>query len=117
MGRDRGHEDQGPPEGAVHGRQDQSRMARPSEQVHQAQLLPRQKTLTLSGAIDTLQGTTVSRFESYRFVDKETIASIVGIESNEAIAAWYSPYTAFPPGWRPMWAGGYARHYTSPTTD
>ena len=77
---------------------------------------PGSRTLTLSGAINTVQGATVSRFESYRFVDEETMASIVGIESNKAIGAWYSPYTAFPPNWRPMWAGGYARQYSSPAT-
>ncbi len=69
---------------------------------------PAQKTLTLSGAVNTLQGTTVSRSESYRFVGTETIASTVGIQSDEAAAAWYSPYTDFPAGWEPMWAGGYA---------
>ena len=57
---------------------------------------PGSRTLTLSGAINTVQGATVSRFESYRFVDKETMASIVGIESNKAIGAWYSPYTDVP---------------------
>ena len=77
---------------------------------------PGSRTLTLSGAINTVQGATLSRFESYRFVDKETMASIVGIQSNKAIGAWYSPYTDFPPNWRPMWAGGYARRYSSPTT-
>ncbi len=75
---------------------------------------PGSRTLTLSGAINTVQGATVSRFESYRFVDKETMASIVGIQSNKAIDAWYSPYTDFPPNWRPMWAGGYAPSVQQP---
>ena len=78
---------------------------------------PASRTLTLSGATNNLQGTTVSRFESYRFVDNETIASIVGIRADKAIAAWYSPYTDFPASWEPMWAGGYAPSYSSPTTN
>ena len=44
MGRDRGHEDQRPAGGAVHGRQDQRMQgSAPPEQVHQAELLPRQQ--------------------------------------------------------------------------
>jgi hypothetical protein len=78
---------------------------------------PASDTLTLSGAINTVQGATVSRFESYRFVGNETIASTVGIESDRTLRAWFSPYTDFPPGWQPMWAGGNARHYNSPPTD
>ena len=117
MGRDRGHEDQRPPEGAVHGGQDQRMQgSAPPDSTPSWSLFPGSRTLTLSGAINTVQGATLSRFESYRFVDKETMASIVGIQSNKAIGAWYSPYTDFPPNWRPMWAGGYARRYSSPTT-
>ena len=78
---------------------------------------PASRTLTLSGAVNTVQGTTVSRFESYRFVGNETIASTVGIRSDRAALAWYSPYTDFPANWQPMWAGGYARYYDSPTSD
>ncbi len=78
---------------------------------------PASSTLTLSGAVNHVQGATVSRFESYRFVDNETIASTVGVQSDRAVRAWYSPYTDFPAGWEPMWAGGYARYYNSPTTD
>ncbi|HTT89174.1 MAG TPA: hypothetical protein VMF65_06425 [Acidimicrobiales bacterium] len=75
---------------------------------------PATRTLTLSGATNTVQSTTVSRFESYRFVGDETIASIVGIQANKAITAWYSPYTDFPASWEPMWAGGRTRNYNSP---
>jgi alpha-L-arabinofuranosidase len=75
------------------------------------------RTLTLSGATNTVQTTTVSRFESYRFVGNETLAAIVGIRSDEPVTAWYSLYTDFPAHWEPMWAGGYTRHYSSPTTD
>ncbi|HXW78508.1 MAG TPA: hypothetical protein VEJ84_03365, partial [Acidimicrobiales bacterium] len=75
------------------------------------------RTLSLSGATNTVQGITVSRFESYRFVGNETIAAMVGITSNAPVTAWYSGYTDFPADWEPLWAGGYTRHYSSPTTD
>ena len=72
------------------------------------------QTLTLSGATDDVQGTTVTRSENYRFVDNETIASTVSIEADKAATAWYSPYTDFPASWQTMWAGGYSGYYDSP---
>lgn len=72
------------------------------------------QTLTLSGAVDDVQGTTVTRSESYRFVDGETIAAMVSIESDKAATAWYSAYTDFPASWQTMWAGGYSGYYDSP---
>jgi hypothetical protein len=78
---------------------------------------PATRTLRLSGAVNVVDGTTVSRFETYRFVGQETVASTVGVRSGRPALAWYSPYTDFPPNWEPMWAGGYARYYNSPSND
>jgi hypothetical protein len=64
----------------------------------------RTATLTLSGASDTVQGTTLTRWESYRFTGQETIQAQVGISASggAAVKLYYSPYTDFPAGWRPL---------------
>ena len=77
---------------------------------------PTSRTLTLSGAVNTVAGTLVSRSESYRFVDNETIASVVRVQADKAAAVRYSPYTNFPESWEPLWAGGRSRDYSSPIT-
>ena len=76
---------------------------------------PSTQTLTLSGAVDTVEGTTVSRFETYRFVNSQTVASTVGITASASTTAYYTPYTDFPASWQPMWAGGDVRSLSTPT--
>lgn len=78
---------------------------------------PATQTLTLSGAINTIQGDTFTRFETYRLVNSQVIASSVGITSSGPATAWFTPYTSFHAGWRPLWLGGYSSYYDSPHND
>jgi hypothetical protein len=74
----------------------------------------RTKTLTLSGASNTVEGVEVSRYETYRFVSRDVIAARIGVSVNRPAVLWFSPYTDFNSSWAPLWVGGYSSHYQSP---
>jgi hypothetical protein len=67
---------------------------------------PRSQTLTLSDAVNTVGPATVSRTETYRFVNPEVIDSTIGVSATSPVELWYSPYTDFPASWQPMSVSG-----------
>jgi hypothetical protein len=74
------------------------------------------KTLTLSGAVNTVGDVQVSRYETYRFVSPDVIAARLGVKVSEPAVLWYSPYTDFNSAMKPLWVGGYSSDYSSPGT-
>jgi hypothetical protein len=77
---------------------------------------PATRTLTLSGAVNTVGDVRVTRYETYRFVSQDAIAARLGVRVSEPAVLWYSPYTDFNPAWKSLWAGGYSSDYSSPGT-
>ena len=74
------------------------------------------RTLTLSGAVNTVGDVQVTRYETYRFVSSDVIAARLGVKVSEPAVLWYSPYTDFNPAMKPLWVGGYSSDYSSPGT-
>lgn len=73
-------------------------------------------TLALSGAVNTVDGVKLTRRETYRFINSQVILASLSIESTGPVRVWFSPYTSFHPGWRPLWLGGFSSHYDSPVS-
>jgi hypothetical protein len=75
-------------------------------------------TLTLSGAVSQVGPATVSRSETYRFVNPDVIdAQVTTGATGSPIVFWYTPYTNFTKGLQPLWVGGNTNSYESPNSD
>jgi hypothetical protein len=79
---------------------------------------PSTATLTLSGAVDQVGPATVTRSETYRFVNPDVIDSQVTTgATGSPIVFWYTPYTNFSNGLQPLWVGGNTTSYESPNSN
>ena len=78
---------------------------------------PATATLTLSGASDQVGPATVTRSETYRFVNPFVIdAQVTTGTTGSPIVFWYTPYTNFSNGLQPIWVGGNTTSYESPNS-
>jgi hypothetical protein len=79
---------------------------------------PTTATLTLSGATDQVGPATVTRSETYRFVNPYVIdAQVTTGATGSPIVFWYTPYTNFSNGLQPLWVGGNTTSYESPNSN
>ena len=79
---------------------------------------PATSTLTLSGAVDQVGPASVTRSETYRFVNPFVIdAQVTTGTTGSPIVFWYTPYTNFSSGLQPMWVGGNTTSYESPNSN
>jgi hypothetical protein len=79
---------------------------------------PATATLTLSGAVDQVGPASVTRSETYRFVNPYVIdAQVTTGATGSPIVFWYTPYTNFSNGLQPLWVGGNTTSYESPNSD
>jgi hypothetical protein len=79
---------------------------------------PATATLTLAGAVDQVGPATVTRSETYRFVNPWVIdAQVTTGTSGSPIVFWYTPYTNFSNGLQPLWVGGNSTSYESPNSN
>jgi len=75
-------------------------------------------TLTLAGAVDQVGPASVTRSETYRFVNQYVIdAQVTTGATGSPIVFWYTPYTNFSNGLQPLWVGGNTTSYESPNSD
>jgi hypothetical protein len=79
---------------------------------------PSTATLTLSGAVDQVGPATVTRSDTYRFVNPDVIdAQVTTGATGSPIVFWYTPYTNFSNGLQPLWVGGNTTSYESPNSN
>jgi len=77
---------------------------------------PRSRTLTLSGAVSAVGSATLSRSETYRFVNSEVIDSTVRVSSTGPVELYFSPYTDFPSVWQTLSPDGPATSLDTATS-
>lgn len=79
---------------------------------------PATATLTLAGAVDQVGPASVTRSETYRFVNPYVIdAQVTTGATGSPIVFWYTPYTNFSSGLQPLWVGGNTTSYESPNSN
>jgi hypothetical protein len=79
---------------------------------------PATATLTLAGAVDQVGPASVTRSETYRFVNPYVIdAQVTTGTAGSPIVFWYTPYTNFSNGLQPLWVGGNTTSYESPNSN
>jgi hypothetical protein len=79
---------------------------------------PATATLTLAGAVDQVGPASVTRSETYRFVNPYVIdAQVITGTTGSPIVFWYTPYTNFSSGLQPLWVGGNTTSYESPNSN
>lgn len=87
-----------------------------ADQYTTARYDERSRTLTLSGAVNTVGAATVSRSETYRFVNSEVIDSTVSVSSTGPVELYFSAYTDFPSSWQTLSPDGPATSLDTATS-